>query len=420
MGQAKLHALGRNLKFFVTPETTLGTYAALGDPSSTSTEGMRVLSSSMEYNQERVDRADARGDTRSLEDRITRRVECTYSVESYLLPSGTAGTKPDVDLLLKAVMGAGVEGGAQTVGSKTVVDGCKYTLTSTQAMDSFAVTRETSGVVQQRMRGCYGGEFTITGSGADEPKISFTGTGIDMWNVGRAATTNAGTDGTGASSYVEVGAGAAAVNMSKMFSTASATYPVQVDITDPAGSGTAITNTTIVNVNSTNGDITLGSAQTWAIGDIISPYSPALGDSGVPINGVSGSVTVADTISAMPITAFDITVNNNTKAINDEAFTNLMTDFIPGFRSVTGNITVRANQDQIAELNRRRDFGTRDVEIILGDDTSLGNFVVISMPKCEFGFGALEIPEAEEATFTLPFTALASGTGENEIVLGFF
>jgi hypothetical protein len=422
MGQAKLHALGRNLKFFVTPETTLGTYAALGDPSSTSTEGMRVLSSSMEYNQERVDRADARGDTRSLEDRITRRVECTYSVESYLLPSGTAGTKPDTDLLLKAVMGAGVEGGAQTVGSKTVVDGCKYTLTSTQAMDSFALTRETSGVVQQRMRGCYGAEFTITGSGADEPKISFTGTGIDMWNVGRMATTNgnaapaaAAGNGSGTPPYVEVGATATeAKRNSKMFSTASATYPVQVDI------GASVTNTTIVNVNSTNGDITLGAAQNWEVGDVIKPYSPALGDSGVPINGVSGSVTVADTISAMPITAFDITVNNNTKAINDEAFTNLMTDFIPGFRSVTGNITVRANQDQIAELNRRRDFGTRDVEIILGDDTSLGNFVVISMPKCEFGFGALEIPEAEEATFTLPFTALASGSGENEIVLGFF
>ena len=41
-------------------------------------------------------------------------------------------------------------------------------------------------------------------------------------------------------------------------------------------------------------------------------------------------------------------------------------------------------------------------------------------PACEFGFGALEIPEAEEATFSLPFTALATGTGENEIVLGFF
>ena len=409
MGQAKLHALGRNLKFFVTPETTLGSYVALAAPASSTTEGMRVLSSSFEYAQERVDRADARGDTRSLENRITRRVECTYSVESYLLPSGTAGTAPDIDLLLKAVMGTGAIGGSQEVGSITAT-GCKYTLSATQAMDSFCLTRETSGVVQQRMRGCYGGEFTITGSGADEPKITFSGTGIDMWNVGRAVTTNSGSSAT---QYVEVGSGSAAVNMSKMFSTASSSYPVQVKLgsTD---------NVEIVDVSSTNGDITLGSAQSWSIGDVIQPYSPALSDSGVPINGVSGSVTVADTVSAMPITAFDITVSNNTKAINDEAFTNLMTDFIPGFRSVTGNITVRANQDQIAELNRRRDLGTRNVEMILGDTSSPGNYVVVSMPKCEFGFGALEIPEAEEATFTLPFTALASGTGENEIVLGFF
>ena len=412
MGQAKLHALGRNLKFFVTPETTLGTYAALEAPGvGITTQGMRVLSSSMEYNQERVDRADARGDTRSLEDRITRRVECTYSVESYLLPSGTAGTKPDIDLLLKAVMGAGVEGGAQTVGSKTVVDGCKYTLTATQAMDSFCLTRETSGVVQQRMRGCYGGEFTITGSGADEPKISFTGTGISMTNVGRTLATN--TEAVGDTTVPLT------PSTGLQLGDPSATYPIQIDL----GGSTNLTVNTVDVSNPLLPSAELSLAATWTTGDIIKPYSPALGDSGVPINGVSGSVTIGGlpaTYASMPITAFDVTVNNNTKALNDEAFTNLMTDFIPGFRSVTGNITVRANQEQILELNKRRDFGTRDVEMILGDDTSLGNFVVISMPKCEFGFGALEIPEAEEATFTLPFTALASGTGENEIVLGFF
>ena len=404
MGQAKLHALGRNLKFFVTPETTLGTYAALSDPASSTTQGMRVLSSSMEYNQERVDRADARGDTRSLEDRITRRVECTYSVESYLLPSGTAGTKPDIDLLLKAVMGTGVEGGSQTVGSVTGV-GCKYTLTATQAMDSFALTRETSGVVQQRMRGCYGAEFTITGSGADEPKISFTGTGIDMWNVGRTTADGAVVAPT-TSLSLDVAAGTGL-----QLGTPSASYPAQIDIG-------ALVNYEVTGVTSDTATIT--PAASWADGAVIKPYSPALDDSGVPINGVSGSVTVAGTLSAMPITAFDITVNNNTKAINDEAFTNLMTDFIPGFRSVTGNITVRANQDQIIELNKRKNFGTRDVEIVLGTTSPAGSYAVISMPKCEFGFGALEIPEAEEATFTLPFTALASGTGENEIVLGFF
>ena len=300
-------------------------------------------------------------------------------------------------------MGAGVEGGTQAVGTVSAT-GCKYTLTATQAMDSFCLTRETSGVVQQRMRGCYGGEFTITGSGADEPKISFTGTGIDMWNVGRTLTVGTGSSSTNMDITPATGL---------QLGTPSASYPIQIDIG-------ATENTEVTAVDATTNNITLGASRTWADGEVIKPYSPALGDSGVPINGVSGSVTVAGTLSAMPITAFDITVNNNTKAINDEAFTNLMTDFIPGFRSVTGNITVRANQDQIIELNKRKNFGTRDVEIVLGDSSSTGNYAVISMPKCEFGFGALEIPEAEEATFTLPFTALASGTGENEIVLGFF
>ena len=411
MGQAKLHALGRNLKFFVTPETTFGAYVALDVPNVGNTKGMRVLSSSMERAQERVDRADARGDTRSLKERITRRVECTYSVESYLLPNSSAGGAPDAHFLFEGAFGAGANG-TFTAGGITG-SGYQYTLTATQAMPSFCLTRETSGVVQQRMRGCYTSEMTITGSGADEPKVSFTGTGIDLVDIGRTVTTNGGTGGNGSGSpqFVEVGATTAeAKRNSTMFGTPSASFPIQVDIG-------ADTNIEIVNVNSTNGDITLGSSQTWAIGEVIKPFSPALGDSGSPINGVSGSITVEDTISAMPITAFEITVNNNIKAINDEAFTNLMTDFVPGFRSVTGSITVRANQDQIVELNKRKTFTGREVTMILGEST--GRCAVVEMGSVEFGFGALEIPEAEEATFTLPFTALAT-SDENEIKLTFF
>ena len=56
--------------------------------------------------------------------------------------------------------------------------------------------------------------------------------------------------------------------------------------------------------------------------------------------------------------------------------------------------------------------------MILGDST--GRCAVIEMPEVEFGFGALEIPEAEEATFTLPFTALWNAADEDEITLTFF
>ena len=400
MGQAKLHALGRNLKFFVTPESTLGTYVALGDPASSTTRGMRVLSSSMEFGQERVDRADARGDTRSLKERITRRLECTYSVESYLLPNSAAGSSPDADLLFEAGFGAGASGSFTAGPISPAQSGYRYTLTSTQAMPSVVITREASGVVQERMRGCYVNELTITGSGADEPKVSFSGTGIDMVTVGRStvATTDSATTTVVAAS----GEGA-------MFGTPSADFPVQIDIG-------ADTNNTCTGVSTDT--LTLNAAIDVASGEVIKPFSPALGDSGSPINGVSGSIVVEGTISAMPVTAFDITVNNNTKAINDEAFTNKMTDFIPGFRSVTGNITVRANRDQIIELNKRKTFPGRNTVVTLGETS--GRCCVIEMPEVEFGFSALEIPEAEEATFTMPFTALRDSADEDEIRITFF
>jgi hypothetical protein len=390
MGQSQLHALGRNQRFYVTPELTLGTFIDLGTPGSSTTTGMRVLASAMEYAQERVDRADARGATRSLSERITRRVNCTWSVESYLLPNPTGGTAPDCGPILKAGFGIETYPGATTA----------YTLSGTQAMPSLCLTRESSGVVSQRLRGAYVNEITISGSGSDEPKLSFSGTGISMVNTGACASANAGSATTGLE--VDIGLGQNFEAGSIITMDGGTTHAKIASIS--LGTAPAVVDS-----------ITLDSALTWSIADSITPYAPALGDSGSPINGVSGTLTL-DGVSGMPITAFDMTVNNNTKAINDEAFTNLMTDFIPGFRAVTGNITVRARKDQIIELNKRKTFTARDLQIQLG--TSPG-YATLSLPACEFGFGPLEIPEAEESMFTLSYTALATGAGENEVVLTF-
>ena len=55
MGQNQKHALGRNLNFFTSEESTYGTFVqAAAD------DAVKTLSTSMEFSQERVDRADAR------------------------------------------------------------------------------------------------------------------------------------------------------------------------------------------------------------------------------------------------------------------------------------------------------------------------------------------------------------------------
>lgn len=379
MGQNQKHALGRNLNFFTSEESTYGTFVqAAAD------DAVKTLSTSMEFSQERVDRADARS-TRSTLERITRRIEATWSAESYVLPSGAAGTAPDCRTLIKSAMGA------ETVAVSSVT----YSLTDTQAMTSMTLLRESSEVLSQRMNGCYTEEMTISGSGGEEPRISFSGTGINVVNTGTSAATNGGSSTTGPCNVT--------ANEGENFA---------------ANSLVKFSGGTIAEVDSVSGDVlTFKDSESWASSETIIPFIPSNPTTaGNPINGITGSITVAGN-SDMPITAFEITLTNNIKFINDEAFTDKGTDFVPGFRNVTGSLTVRARKDQIIELNKRKSFSTRDIAIVLG--STAGSILTIDMNQVEFGFSAVEIPEAEEATFTLPFTALGTSAGADELTLTF-
>lgn len=379
MGQNQKHALGRNLNFFTSEESTYGTFVQAA-----AADAVKTLSTSMEFSQERVDRADARS-TRSTQERITRRIEATWSAETYVVPSGAAGTAPDCRTLIKSAMGA------ETVGASSVT----YALTDTQAMTSMTLLRESSEVLSQRMNGCYTEEMTISGSGGEEPRISFSGTGINVVNTGTSAATNGGSSTTGPCNVT--------ANEGENFA---------------ANSLVKFSGGTIAEVDSVSGDVlTFKDSESWASSETIIPFIPSSPTTdGNPINGITGSITVAGN-SDMPITAFEITLTNNIKFINDEAFTDKGTDFVPGFRNVTGSLTVRARKDQIIELNKRKSFSTRDIAIVLG--STAGSILTIDMNQVEFGFSAVEIPEAEEATFTLPFTALGTTAGADELTLTF-
>jgi hypothetical protein len=46
--------------------------------------------------------------------------------------------------------------------------------------------------------------------------------------------------------------------------------------------------------------------------------------------------------------------------------------------------------------------------------TTAGKIVAIYVPTAELDFAAIEIPEAEEAVLSIPFTGLASSSGGDE------
>jgi hypothetical protein len=179
---------------------------------------------------------------------------------------------------------------------------------------------------------------------------------------------------------------------------------------DNSGAGYKVTNKSTTT-------LTLEDTASWSNSAAVTPFTAAEATVGSPSPGITGSVTLAGN-SGIEIVAFEVTLKNNIKPMADEAFSAVVTDFIPGYREVTGSLTVRCAKDQALELGKRRAFGTRDLQVVSGSGT--GKVCTIDLDDVEFQFSALDIPESEEVVITLPFIALASSaTANDELTITF-
>lgn len=397
MGTTQKHAVGRELRCYAALETTFGTFVKpVGG------DAIKVLASAMEFGQERANRADSRL-TRSLLERITRRKSVSWSAEMYMLPSGAGATPPDADPLLAAAIGK----------SAVVASTVEYTLTNQQTgfalggvvYPSLSLIRETSETVMEAITGAMPTTLTIRGGGADEPRFSFEGFAKDHIHTGStgvvsSAVTTTATLNAGQGKDYQVG--------SVVFFRIASTGAVRAN-----NSGAGFRVTVVA------GDVLTFAEDVQAAGvvatDLCLPFVPTEVTAGAPINGITGALTITAPATSLIITGAEIVVAQNHKVLGDEAFQDSVTDYIPNFREVSGSLTVRGRRDQFIELGVRKNFTARDIQIIFG--TAAGRRFQVDMDAIEMGFSALEIPEAEEATFSLPFVALGTSTGENEFKL---
>lgn len=383
MGNAQDHALGRNRKFYAKAESTYGTYIKPA-----ATDAAKVLSCSFDYSQERKNRLDSRTSRSQYTDtndtgRITGRKAVNWSLEAYLIPSGASSTDPDLFELFKAAMGA----------SSSQV----FSLTSGQALNSLCLTQRVGDVMMEAITGAYVETMTISMSGGDDPKVSFDGGASDY-----IVTTTSTTNGTGSTSSTLVVDDADAFEIGSVIAIAA--------------DNSSNTGYKVTNKSSTT--LTLDDTASWADGVAVTPFTAPETTAGSPSPGITGSVTLAGN-SGIEIVSFDVTLKNNIKPIADEAFSAVTTDFVPGYREVTGSLTVRCAKDQALELGKRRNFATtRDLQIVSGSGT--GKVCTIDLDDVEFQFSALDIPESEEVVITLPFIALASSaTANDELTITF-
>jgi len=392
MGQNQAHVLGRNQSFFAIREPTYGTWTQV-----VGSGGMKVLKSTFTKKIDRRNRMDARASA-SLMERMTGRTECTWSMECYVIPNGTAGTAPAIHPLLLSTFGS-YANVAST--SDTYTPNDTQTSSSTSGTGSCTIARSANSIVRQDLTGAYVNTLKASFKGGEETKFTFEGGAKDMVHTG-TSTLNGGAS-SGATFVVQT---ADVYNF-------QVNSIVSVGTSDNSGAGHRVTG---VNTGTSTITVTPNITSQLTAADVLA-LVPTDTSVGSPISLTLGQFSL-DSVTSYPIVEAEIEYSNNIKAFNDEAFTSSTSDYVRGFRSVKGNIKVRARRDQLIHLGRYLGLTSTTRAIILTSGSTAGNRMVVSMPYCEIDDAQLEIPESEEGTISLPFVAKGS-SGADEISLAF-
>lgn len=396
MGLNQKHALGRNQQFIIQPALSADTYPSFRVPDDAETRApaqLSVMSSNMSYEQERKNRADT-SQSRDYFERITGNKTVTWGCSCHLLiPDQTAAAvNPDWHWLMSSAMSTSAESGS---GPYTIT----YSLTQGQS-DSIPLTlmREMNSVMAESVWGAVVEDMTISIAQGDDPTIAFTGIASDY---SATATTTVNDASPNNNPITVADGGAMTVNS-------------VIKIGNDDGSG----NTGFQVLSISGNDVTLDEAPTTSSdGDAIIPYfDPDITTTAASlINGITGQLDWGSDTD-LEINSFNLTVKNNYKSVQ-EAFKAAVQDCIPGRRDITGELVVTGAKDKIAMLIKRYNFNSSNNIVARFGGTATGDEkLTITVAKPEFDFSEVTVPEAEEVTISLPFTALATTSTATDAV----
>ena len=389
MGVLQDHAQGRLRRAFAKAETTFATYLK-----PTTADAFKCLSMEIKPEKAWEPRNDSR-QTRSIGEEIPGKKKVTWKTEAYLLPSGSVGTAPDVDQLIKAAMGAAYAANGYALGA------------GQQAPGSLSLCHEYPRVVMEAASGAWVDKMTIKVDGGSEPRISFEGGAADYILTGNGKV---GAIAAGAATAIVVKAGdreAFMINSVVSFKT-----PAGANISDGAGAGHTITA-----YDRTTGAATIAPGLTAgiAVDDLIEPFVPVETTAGSPVANVAGSLAIA-TVD-LPFTGMEITLENQVKPFDDEALKENVTDYSLDWRKVNGQVSFKCRKDKVIEVGKAFNYIqnaglTQAINLIIGP--SAGKRWKVNVPYARITPTGLEPAESEELTYTLPFVARMS-VGEDEL-----
>ena len=401
MGLLNPDVISREGLAFVKRESAFGTYVPPVANDSTPGEGLfRFLMTKVKQDQQRAKRTDVRP-TRSMVEFITHKFNAEWEVESYLLPSGAAGTAPDMGAFFRNWFGV------QTINASTSV---VYTLSDSQtALGSLSMNRVYSSIAGEQLAGMFSEEFGISLKGGEDPKVKFSGFARTVASVNRT-TLNAQAAG---------GASSISVDFPDALENGAV---VQVGTSNGGGAGHVLSAKAL-----TSGVGGVGSIATFTVsptiigtqasGSDVIPFAPADSVAGAVVPGIVGSCQIGDyggTLTSIPILDFELTAKNGAKPVNDQCFQQFIEDYTLHTRELTGKLTLRARRDLLPYLGTRKRFVRTNITVGFGN--TAGNTFTLVL-GCELRFGeGLVTPEGDDrCSIDLPFEGQASTSGADEL-----
>ena len=375
------YGYGREEVVYVAEESAAA-YGTLVAPAAAN--AMKVLKSDLNVKQERKDRTE-KGTTRSIISRITGRKTADWSIEKYLLPSGTAGVAPDDMLLWEALFGT------EDIVTDTSV---AYSLAAEPSI-SLDIYRDI-GHFREAVSGAVPSKFSLKWGGNDEPKVSFSGEAKDHYLCGSDVLTSAV---TGAAIIYVTDASQFCVGMI-----------VKVGTEDNTAAGF-----TISEIDFDDEKITLDASVTSQLEGaavIPLPITPTTSGSVIPV--VVGSFTIGTSVY---VTEASVDIDQKVKLRNDEFGTSSARGHRhPEFREVTFGFTLYFEKGAAKWVNDAKRFATVDIAGVLGD--TAGSMLQIDANQVELEIPKVDVPDNDECTLAITGKCMGS-TGEDEVTMTF-
>ena len=374
----------KRLGYFVA-ETTLGTGVkpAAGD-------GFVVTDMQITPNYDFHDVPDRRG-TRSRMEQVQGRKGASFTMSGTLRPSGTLGTAPDIGLILKHALGT------QTVNSGASV---VYTLLEDPTA-LFGTLYHALDDIQEGVVGAVIQTLGFNWNGRDFITWEASGVGVDVLEAGTTLANGAGSSAT-----------ALIVDDADFFT--------PYGVIQIGGNNNSSTGYQITAVNYTTNTLTITPAASWSDNDTVAPYLPPMTNTGSPIYGTKGKLSLDGNSTEVKHTGGSLTITTGIDLHNDEFGTETAQAVVlSGERIVDHTLDMLVRDTTSYEMGLFRRDVAQDIYITLGDDAAGG-----AAKRMKIDMPTSRIRPAPRTGTTGPISVSLSGpalgsSGEDELVLTF-